>query len=202
MITTFLYSVKPRRPIQLDGNVLIKTPKSLLLTKEDVLTCIEKGALVYRRFANEDKLEAVTKYNLDRLHNAKFMTEAEFGKLEKDNLGKDSGTVTVNTVPVEEPVKVVEEPKVVEEVKVEETPVEEVAPIVEETPVVEEIQEEVVVTTDEVESSNDTSEIVEVETEDAVAEVDQVSGSDAAEVSESKEDSNNQFKNYKKKKNR
>lgn len=208
MTETFLYSVKPRRPIQLDGgSVIIKTPKSLLLTKEDVLTCIDKGAIVYRRFANEDKLEPVTKYNLDRLHNNKFMTEDEYAKAEKDELGKDSGTVSIAEP---EPVKVeekVEEPVITEPEKVEE-PVETEAPVVgtpveevvEEAPVVEEEVKEVVA--DETESSEDTSEVSEVESDETVAEVDQVSGSDAVEESESKEDSNNQFKNYKKKKNK
>ena len=213
MTETFLYSVKPRRPIQLDGSVIIKTPKSLLLTKEDVLTCIDKGAIVYRRFANEDKLEPVTKYNLDRLHNNKFITEDEYAKAEKDELGKNSGTVSIAEPVVEsEPAKVeekVEEPVIAEPEKVEEpveteapvvgTPVEEVA---EEAPAVEEEVKEEVVTTEETESSEDTSEVSEVESDETVAEVDQVSGSDAVEESESKEDSNNQFKNYKKKKNK
>lgn len=210
MTETFLYSVKPRRPIQLDGgSVIIKTPKSLLLTKEDVLTCIDKGAIVYRRFANEDKLEPVTKYNLDRLHNNKFITEDEYAKAEKDELGKNSGTVSIAKP---EPVKVeekVEEPVITEPEKVEE-PVETEAPVVgtpveevvEEAPVVEEEVKEEVVTADETESSEDTSEVSEVESDETVAEVDQVSGSDAVEESESKEDSNNQFKNYKKKKNK
>ena len=126
MEQTYLYSVRPRKPIKdLDGVPFIRTPKSLQLTKEDVLKCLDKGS-VYRYFANENKLEKVTVNNLDRLHNAKFMDEATYEKFLAGELGKDSGTVVENI-----PTPVVEEKKeeVKEEPKVEEAPA---APVVEE----------------------------------------------------------------------
>ena len=49
---TFLYTVKPRKTIiGLSGSVkVLRTSKSVYLTKEDVYLCL-KSATVYRRFA-------------------------------------------------------------------------------------------------------------------------------------------------------
>jgi hypothetical protein len=118
--TRFLYSVYPQRPIKgiLPNNRPINGPRSLSLTKEEVLTCLKFGT-VYRRFANEGKNERVTMSNIDRLHNERFIMEKDYVV---DSLGKDSGTV-VDTAPVKTPEKA--EDKVIEETKVEDTPVSE-----------------------------------------------------------------------------
>lgn len=116
--TRFLYSVYPQRPIKgiLPNNRPINGPRSLSLTKEEVLTCLKFGT-VYRRFANEGKNERVTMSNIDRLHNERFIMEKDYVV---DSLGKDSGTV-VNTAPVVKTPEKAEE-KVIEETKVENTP--------------------------------------------------------------------------------
>lgn len=119
--TRFLYSVYPQRPIKglLPNNRPINGPRSLSLTKEEVLICLKSGS-VYRRFANENRNERVDLTNIDRLHNERFIMEKDY---KVDSLGKDSGTV-VDTAPEKTPEKA--EEKVVEEpVKVEDTPVSE-----------------------------------------------------------------------------
>ena len=75
---TFLYTVNPRKVIVgLSGVKAIRSAKSLHLTKEDVLACLKK-ATVYRRFSNEGMNVRVTPSNVDRLHNAKFISEEEW----------------------------------------------------------------------------------------------------------------------------
>lgn len=136
MEQTYLYSVRPRKPIKdLEGVPFIRTPKSLQLTKDDVLKCLDKGS-VYRYFANENKLEKVTVNNVDRLHNAKFMDEAEYEKFLAGELGKDSGTVVNNKAVVEEKKEEVKVEPAVEEVKPE--------PVVEEAKAEDNTEEDVV----------------------------------------------------------
>ena len=102
MSERYLYSVHPRKPIKNLSNVaVIRVPKSLSLTLEDVLTCL-KSAVVYRRFANENKIERVTILNAERLHNAKFMTEEEYEKFLIAKAG-DTKNVTI-AAPVTETV--------------------------------------------------------------------------------------------------
>lgn len=106
MSERYLYSVHPRKPIKnLSDVAIIRVPKSLSLTLEDVLTCL-KSAVVYRRFANENKIERVTILNAERLHNAKFMTEEEY---EKFLIAKAGDTKNVTAAPV---TKVTEESRV------------------------------------------------------------------------------------------
>lgn len=96
MSERYLYSVHPRKPIKNLSNVsVIRVPKSLSLTLEDVLICL-KSAIVYRRFANENKIERVTILNAERLHNAKFMTEEEY---EKFLIAKAGDTKNVTAAP-------------------------------------------------------------------------------------------------------
>ena len=77
----FLYSINPKKLIRfLNGNPIIppiRTSKTLSLTKEEVRECLKYGSL-YRRFANEGVNVRVTLNNIDRLHNAKLMTEEEY----------------------------------------------------------------------------------------------------------------------------
>lgn len=85
----FLYSINPKKLIRfLNGNPIIppiRTSKTLSLTKEEVRECLKYGSL-YRRFANEGVNVRVTINNIDRLHNAKLMTEEEYKKfLEEEN---------------------------------------------------------------------------------------------------------------------
>jgi hypothetical protein len=112
MDTRFLYSVNPKKPIRtIKGVPVLRTPKSLQLTKEDVRECLKYGS-VYRRFANESRIERVTINNVDRLHNAKFMTEKEYEAFLQDNIDNKVGTV-INTTVFEE--SVVEEVPVIED---------------------------------------------------------------------------------------
>ena len=130
MDVRYLYSVNPKKPIRtIKGVPILRTPKSLQLTKEDVLECLKYGS-VYRRFANENRIERVTVNSVDRFHNAKFMTEEEYEAFLKANIDSKTGTVINTQVVVEEPVK--EEP-VVEEAPVKET----VEEVVEESDVIE-----------------------------------------------------------------
>jgi hypothetical protein len=114
MEQTYLYSVHPKRPItDLSGVGFLRVPKSLQLTKEDVKKCLEK-AVVYRRFANEGGKEVrVTINDIDRLHNAKYMTEEEYKEFLANGLSEGAGKVVVEEAPVEEeeeePVKVKDE---------------------------------------------------------------------------------------------
>lgn len=126
----FLYYVYPKKPIRnaVEGVPLLRSAKSLYLTKEEVLKCLKFGS-VYRRFVNEDRNERVTPMTLDRLHNARFMTEAEYKAPESEVMVEEVITETevvdktVNGVSVEAveelPENVVED--IVEEIEEEET---------------------------------------------------------------------------------
>lgn len=135
MSKKYIYSVNPRRVIAgLSDGTEIRVNKSLELSKEDVLLCLQKAS-VYRRFntvtgAGND-IVRVTTGNLDRLHNEKYMTEEEYEKFLAANASKDHGKV-VNREPVQEkkpePVKEAKTPVVeTEDVpeKPEEAPVQE-----------------------------------------------------------------------------
>ena len=119
MSKKYIYSVNPRRVISgLSDGTEIRVNKSLELSKEDVLLCLQKAS-VYRRFntvtgAGND-IVRVTTGNLDRLHNEKYMTEEEYEKFLAANASKDHGKV-VNREPVQEkkPEPVKEEKVVVE----------------------------------------------------------------------------------------
>ena len=131
----FLYTVNPKRVIRnLNENIpMLRISKSLYLTKEEVLKCLEAGS-VYRRFSNAGIMERVTKYDMDRVHRDKFISKEDWAKIQEkasnvENLGVN-GSETEEKV--EEPIK---EEKVeaaieeststpVEEEKVEELPVE------------------------------------------------------------------------------
>lgn len=84
MATTYLYSVSPKKPIRfLCGAAVvppIRTPRSIQMTLEQVRDCIKYGS-VYRRFNEEGRNERVTTANVERLHNAHYMTEEEFNSL-------------------------------------------------------------------------------------------------------------------------
>lgn len=154
--TRFLYYVNPRKAIKnLNEDLkLVRVPHSYYLTKEEVLKCLECG-VVYRRFSNEDKYEKVSKYNLDRLHNEKFIEEKDW-----------DSTVVVKEEPI---VEVVEEVKVAEEVK----PEPEVVVVKEE--VVEELPVETTSLLDAVEEENNEDEVTsETFSSDTEAEVEEV----------------------------
>lgn len=102
MSERYLYSVHPRKPIKnLSDIAVIRVPKSLSLTLEDVLTCL-KSAVVYRRFANENRIERVTILNAERMHNAKFMTEEEYEKFLVAKAGDTKNVTAVATAPIVE----------------------------------------------------------------------------------------------------
>lgn len=126
----FLYEIRPIKPIKdLIPGKGIKAPCSMQLTKEEALHCMKYGS-VYRNFSDSGMNPIrVTGSTIDRLHNAKFISEDEWMK----KIGKEivseqqEETTTVEETPVEEVLAATEE--VVEENTVEETPavVEEVA---------------------------------------------------------------------------
>lgn len=137
----FLYEIRPIKPIKdLIPGKGIKAPCSMQLTKEEALHCMKYGS-VYRNFSDSGMNPIrVTGSTIDRLHNAKFISEDEWMK----KIGKEivseqqEETTTVEETPVEEVSIVTEE--VVEENTVEETPVvEEVAE--EETTETEDVQD-------------------------------------------------------------
>ena len=127
--TRYLYSINPKKVIKfLCGNMMkppIRVSKSLRLTKEEVLDCLKYGS-VYRRFANENRIERVTTLNIDRLHNEKFLTEEEYYKMMTTKESDDNRGTVINEEPF------VEEKEVVEQVEethqeVEDTVEEEIA---------------------------------------------------------------------------
>lgn len=120
----FLYEIRPIKPIKdLIPGKGIKAPCSMQLTKEEALHCMKYGS-VYRNFSDSGMNPIrVTGSTIDRLHNAKFISEDEWMK----KIGKEivsehqEETTTVEETPVEEVPVITEE--VVEENTVEETPV-------------------------------------------------------------------------------
>mgnify|MGYP007070223964 CR=1 FL=1 len=153
MEQTYLYSVRPRKPIKdLEGISFIRTPRTLQLTKDDVIKCLNNAASIYRYFANEGKQIRVTIDTVDRLHNEKFMEEDDYKAFLAGELGKNSG-------------KVIE--AVVEDTKTEEKIEESKEVIVEENPakVTEEIETELTTETD-AESANEDKEDTEKESTD------------------------------------
>lgn len=124
MEKTYLYMVHPRKVITgLSGATALRSPKSLLLTKEDVKICLQRAS-VYRRFAMEGINVRVTIDAVDRLHNDHFIPEDKWDAEKGVEIGAP-----------------VEEAPVVEEVKEEAPVVEE--PVVEENNQVEEVVEDV-----------------------------------------------------------
>lgn len=74
---SYLYSVHPKKIIKgLESVDVIRAPKSLYLTLEDVKKCIRLGT-VYRRFSSSD-IARVNTANVERLHNEKHMNEDEY----------------------------------------------------------------------------------------------------------------------------
>ena len=74
---SYLYSVHPKRIIKgLESVDVIRAPKSLYLTLEDVKKCIRLGT-VYRRFSSSD-IARVNTANVERLHNEKHMNDDEY----------------------------------------------------------------------------------------------------------------------------
>ena len=124
----FLYEIRPIKPIKdLIPGKGIKAPCSMQLTKEEALHCMKYGS-VYRNFSDSGMNPIrVTGSTIDRLHNAKFISEDEWMK----KIGKE-----IVSEQQEEQSTVEETP--VEEVPVTEEVVEENT-IKEETPVVEEV---------------------------------------------------------------
>lgn len=126
----YIYSVNPSRTIvDIGGVKALRTPKSLELTKEEVLRAL-KVATVYRRFTKEGVNKRVTTLNLDMLHRPTLLTPEEYEKVKIKEAAEGAGTVKESTPVVEE--KVVEEVKVEEPAVVAEEKIEEPASVVEE----------------------------------------------------------------------
>ena len=165
----FLYEVHPKRVITgIPGIPAIRVRKSVYLTKDDVIKCLEKGS-VYRRFSL--KTERVTTANLDRVHREEYISEEDWPdflvKLKAEGNGQvvDTTPETPNT----------EEDKIgtVQEVTV---------------------PEETVTTSEEKENTNtDSTETSEVDAENNSVETDEVSQTEVK--SENEEETNNQEEN-------
>ena len=80
----YLYTVNPKRVIRnLNENIpMLRISKSLYLTKEEVLKCLDFGS-VYRRFSNYGKLEKVTKYDIDRVHRSNYISAEDWKKIQE-----------------------------------------------------------------------------------------------------------------------
>lgn len=145
----FAYQVNTRMPIMGLSIGNLRSPKTVELTKEDVLICLKK-APVFRRFKT-GKMERVNTANLDRLHREDFIDEAEYEKLldKRGNVGE------------------VKEEEVVEEKK-------ETTPVVEEKPkekAIEDVKEEVIPEEEKENDINDEKISEEVVVEEAQEEV-------------------------------
>ena len=167
----FTYIVNPRRPIKgISDMPVIKSSKTLKLTKEEVLIAMKCGP-VYRKFANEGIQQRVDGANLDRLHNEKFISEREYSGTSIPVI-KNNNTITETpvveapeVVPVEEPVKNEAPENTVSEAAVEE--------VEEEPAATEEVVEEVSsIEAQNVEEDTDENDTEEVETSDEVEEDD------------------------------
>ena len=185
----YLYTISPKRPIRyLNPNTpLINSTKSLLLTKEEVIKCFGY-ATIYRRFSNNNITEKITKFDIDRVHRAKYISKEEWAKMQK--IKDDTTSITVNGVKeVEEkhdPVLIVEE-SVVEEVKEPEA----VEEVIDESATTEEALEAAEENTVEVvEEEKEASGVVEEATEDNVTDEEEIDDSeDEAVVEEVKVES-------------
>ncbi len=183
----YLYTISPKRPIRyLNPNTpLINSTKSLLLTKEEVIKCFGY-ATIYRRFSNNNITEKITKFDIDRVHRAKYISKEEWDKMQK--IEEDTTSITVNGVKeVEEkhdPALIIEEP-VVEEVKEPEV----VEEVVDEF-ATEEALEAAVENTVEAIEEKEVSDVVEEATEDNVTDEEEIDDSeDEAVVEEVKVES-------------
>ncbi len=183
----YLYTISPKRPIRyLNPNTpLINSNKSLLLTKEEVIKCFGY-ATIYRRFSNNNITEKITKFDIDRVHRAKYISKEEWDKMQK--IEEDTTSITVNGVKeVEEkhdPALIIEEP-VVEEVKEPEV----VEEVVDEF-ATEEALEAAVENTVEAIEEKEVSDVVEEATEDNVTDEEEIDDSeDEAVVEEVKVES-------------
>lgn len=175
---TFIYAVHPRKPITgIPGVPVIRTNKSVYLTKDDVIACLRLAA-VFRRFP--EKTERVTIDNVDRLHRDSYISEEDWKKMD---CKKEDHSSTVPTVTMPETISNAEESLV--EDKSEEQVEEAVVENVEETNSLEgdeesqEIDEEA---TEETVEESDSEEVVE----DEVKEEDEESSTEeeTAETSE------------------
>jgi len=161
----YLYEVQPSRVVVIPDILPFRHPQSLELTLDQVLAALP-SAVVYRRFG-VGNIQMVVPSNAERLHNAKFMTEAEYEEFKYQNKAGKAGTVIEDEKkeePTPEPEPVVE-PTPVEE-KVEEPVVEE--PAVEEAPEEEPVEAPVEESTEE--ETETTEESEEVEAEEAPSE--------------------------------
>lgn len=163
----YLYIVYPKKPIKnLNENLpLIRVSKSLYLTKEEVLKCLDCGS-VYRRFSNEGIQEKVNKYDVDRVHNDKFISKEDWKKI--SGASKDINNYVVNGVTqeqtIEEPKEEIKEEKVEHEVKEEVQP--QVEEVVEEPAKAEE--ENITLVEDTTEDTSTIDQVEEVDNNDAV----------------------------------
>ena len=169
----YLYTVYVSRPIIGLSIGELRTPKSLMLSKEDVLKCIQ-SAPVYRRFSANNSVK-VTPLNIDRLHNENFMTEEEYEKFLSSKLSENRGKV--------------------EEIKVDNTKEDEAVEEVVDEPVEEQTNE----VTEEVTDESDNEAIEENQTDEIVEEASDDSNNE--EVKDYNRNSNNKYnrkKYYKK----
>lgn len=135
----FLYEIRPIKPIKdLIPGKGIKAPCSMQLTKEEALHCMKYGS-VYRNFSDSGMNPIrVTGSTIDRLHNAKFISEDEWMK----KIGKEIVSEQQEEESTVEETHVEEVPVTTEEVVEENTIVEETPIVVEEVVAEEETTED------------------------------------------------------------
>lgn len=156
MSEMFLYTVKPRKAIiGLSGSTsVIRTNKSVYLTKEDVFLCL-KSATVYRRFANEGFNERVTIDDVERVHRENYISPEDWEKFLVAQKAEGAGSVVVheNETPVAPPVEDNNESKQSEDSSVEDENKEDTVVVDESTDIEEDSQ--AVKENEEVESDDD-----------------------------------------------
>lgn len=104
----YLYEVRPNKTLFIETVGNVRTPKSYMLTKQDVINSLPK-ARIFRRFPNQSV--RVTTDSVDRLHNEVLYTEEEWAKIVRAEEVKANATgaqQVVDTTPAQ-PVIISEE---------------------------------------------------------------------------------------------
>lgn len=97
----YLYEVRPNKTLFIETVGNVRTPKSYMLTKQDVINSLPK-ARIFRRFPNQSV--RVTTDSVDRLHNEVLYTEEEWAKIVRAEEVKANATgaqQVVDTTPAQ-----------------------------------------------------------------------------------------------------
>ena len=97
----YLYEVRPNKTLFIETVGNVRTPKSYMLTKQNVINSLPK-ARIFRRFPNQSV--RVTTDSVDRLHNEVLYTEEEWAKIVRAKEVKTNATgaqQVVDTTPAQ-----------------------------------------------------------------------------------------------------